>query len=71
MNIKKFMNRFNNIKLNENPVPIADDRNYTVVNNSILNAPLSNDKDLLIFDNNLSFEQSDFKPIIQKYLFCI
>ncbi len=71
-NIKKFTdNRFNNIKLNENPVPVADDRNYTVVNNSFLNAPLSNDKDLLIFDNNLSFEQSDFKDQLFKNIYFV
>ena len=71
-NIKKFTdNRFNNIKLNENPIPVADDRNYTVVNNSFLNAPLSNDKDLLIFDNNLSFEQSDFKDQLFKNIYFV
>ena len=71
-NIKKFTdNRFNNIKLNENPIPVADDRNYTVVNNSFLNAPLSNDKDLLIFDNNLSFEQSDLKDQLFKNIYFV
>ena len=34
-NIKKFTNnRFNNIKLNENPAPIVDDRNYSFLNNN-------------------------------------
>ena len=60
-NIKKFTNnRFSNIKLNENPVPVIDDRNYTIENNGFINANLSNNQDLLIFENNLSFEQSDF-----------
>ena len=30
-------------------------------NNSFQNTSLSNNKDLLIFDNNISFEQSDFR----------
>ena len=60
-NIKKFTNnRFSNIKLNENPVPVIDDRNYSIVNNGFINTNLSNNQDLLIFENNLSFEQSDF-----------
>ncbi len=61
-NIKKFTNnRFSNIKLNANPVPITDDKNYSIVNNSFQNANISNDQDLLIFENNLSFDQTDFK----------
>ena len=61
-NIKKFTNnRFSNIKLNENPVPINDERNYSIINNGFLDANVSNSQDLLVFDNNISFEQSDFK----------
>ena len=61
-NIKKFTNnRFASIKLNENPVPITDDKNYSIVNNSFQNVNISNDQDLLIFENNLSFDQTDFK----------
>ena len=61
-NIKKFTNnRFSNIKLNENPVPINDERNYSIINNGFLDANISNSQDLLVFDNNISFEQSDFK----------
>ena len=61
-NIKKFTNnRFSNIKLNANPVPITDDKNYSIVNNSFQNVNISNDQDLLIFENNLSFDQTDFK----------
>ena len=60
-NIKKFTNnRFSNIKLNENPVQVIDDRNYSIINNSFINSNLSSNQDLLIFENNLSFEQSDF-----------
>ena len=61
-NIKKFTNnRFSNIKLNESPVPITDDKNYSIVNNSFQNVNISNDQDLLIFENNLSFDLTDFK----------
>ena len=61
-NIKKFTNnRFASIKLNENPVPITDDKNYSIVNNSFQNVNISNDQDLLIFENNLSFDLTDFK----------
>ena len=71
-NIKKFTNnRFNNIKLNENPVPIMDDRNYSIVNNNFLNANLSNDQSLLIFENNLSFDQTDFKDQSFKNIYFI
>ena len=61
-NIKKFTNsRFNNIKINENPVPIIDERNYSIIDNSFLSSNISNNQNLLIFENNLCFEQSDFK----------
>ena len=60
-NIKKFTNnRFSNIKLNEKPVQVIDDRNYSIINNSFINSNLSSNQDLLIFENNLSFKQSDF-----------
>ncbi len=71
-NIKKFTNnRFSNIKLNENPVPVTDDRNYSIVNNSFLSANLSNNQNLLIFENNLSFDQTDFKDQNFKKIFFI
>ncbi len=60
-NIKKFTNnRFSNIKLNESTIPIIDNRNYSIVNNGFINANLSNEHNLLIFENNLSFDQTDF-----------
>ena len=71
-NIKKFTNnRFSNIKLNENPVPIIDDRNYSIENNNFLNANLSTDQSLLIFENNLSFDQTDFKDQSFKNIYFI
>ena len=60
-NIKKFTNnKFSEIKLNEKPIPIEDERYYPILNNSFQNTSLSNNKDLLIFDNNICFELSDF-----------
>ncbi len=71
-NIKKFTNnRFSNIKLNANPVPITDDKNYSIVNNSFQNINISNDQDLLIFENNLSFDQTDFKDQSFKYIYFV
>ena len=71
-NIKKFTNnRFSNIKINENPTPIIDDKNYSIVNNSFQNANISNNQDLLIFENNLSFDQTDFKDQSFKNIYFI
>jgi deoxyribodipyrimidine photo-lyase len=61
-NINKFTNnRFKNIKLNENAKPISSDKIYSVNNNSFKNSEISEDKTLLIFENNMTFEFSDFK----------
>jgi len=61
-NIKKFTNnRFKNIKLHENPIPVRDNKNYSIINNSFLNTNLSKNQDLLIFENNISFDQTDFR----------
>jgi deoxyribodipyrimidine photo-lyase len=61
-NINKFTNnRFKNIKLNENATPIFGDKIYSVTNKSFENSEISEDKTLLIFENNMTFEFSDFK----------
>ena len=61
-NINKFTNnRFKNIKLNENAKPISNDKIYSVINKSFKNSEISEDKTLLIFENNMTFEFSDFK----------
>ena len=60
-NIKKFTNnRFNNIKLNENAPPKTSEKNYSIINNNFDNPEDLEDKNLLIFENNLSFELNDF-----------
>ena len=60
-NIKKFTNnRFNNIKLNENAPPKVSEKSYSIVKKDFNNKNIEN-KNLLIFENNLSFETTDFQ----------
>ncbi len=60
-NIKKFTNnRFENIKLNENAPPIISDKNYTILNKTFENPINIEEKNLLVFENNLAFEITDF-----------
>jgi len=61
-NINKFTNnRFKNIKLNENATPIFSDKTYPVNKKDFLNSEILEDQTLLIFENNMTFEFSDFK----------
>ncbi|MDA9853594.1 DNA photolyase [Candidatus Pelagibacter sp.] len=61
-NIKKFTNnRFQNIQLNENAPPIFSDKTYSIGKKDFLNSEILEDKILLIFENNMTFEFSDFK----------
>jgi deoxyribodipyrimidine photo-lyase len=61
-NIKKFTNnRYEKIKLNENAKPKISDKIYPISKGNFLNSKITDGKILLIFDNNLSFETSDFK----------
>ena len=61
-NINKFTNnRFKNIKLNENAPPIFSDKTYSINKKDFLNCEILKDKTLLIFENNMTFEFSDFK----------
>ncbi|WP_428078982.1 FAD-binding domain-containing protein [Candidatus Pelagibacter sp.] len=61
-NIKKFTNnRFQNIKLNENAPPKISEKSYQIIKQDFNNTQNIEEKNLLIFDNNLSFEISDFK----------
>ena len=60
-NIKKFTNnRFNNIKLNENAPPKISEKTYSIIKQNFNNKSI-NDRNLLVFENNLSFETCDFK----------
>ena len=61
-NIKKFTNnKFDKIKLNENSLPKTDERTYSITNKEFIDNQISEEKNLLVFDNNLSFETTDFK----------
>ena len=71
-NIKKFTNnRFNNIKLNENALPIVSNKTYSASKPEFDNPQNFEEKNLLIFENNLSFEISDFKDQKFKKIFLI
>ena len=61
-NIRKFTNnRFKNIKLNENAPPKVSEKSYTLIRQEFINPQNIEEKNLLIFENNLSFEITDFK----------
>ena len=61
-NIKKFTNnRFQNIKLNENAPPKISEKSYSIIKQDYSNPQDIEEKNLVIFDNNLSFEITDFK----------
>ena len=71
-NIKKFTNnRFSNIKLNENAPPITNNKTYAASKLEFKNPQNLEEKNLLIFENNLSFEISDFKDQKFKKVFLI
>ena len=71
-NIKKFTNnRFNNIKLNENAHPKTNGKTYIASKLEFNNPQNLKEKNLLIFENNLSFEIGDFKDQKFKKVFLI
>ena len=60
-NIKKFTNnRYNKIKLNESAPPKISEKTYPIIKQDFSNQNID-DRNLLIFENNLSFETSDFQ----------
>ncbi len=60
-NIKKFTdNRFQNIKLNENMPPKISEKTYSITKQDFINPQIIEEKNILIFENNLSFETTDF-----------
>ena len=61
-NIKKFTNnRFNNINLNENAPPKVSEKMYKAVLKDFSNPASLDKQNLIILENNLSFEFTDFK----------
>ena len=61
-NIKKFTNnRFINIKLNENAPPKISEKKYSILKQDFTNPKNIDQNNLIIFENNLCFETSDFQ----------
>ncbi len=61
-NIKKFTNnRFQNIKLNENAPPKISEKTYSIIKQDFNNPQNIEEKNLVVFENNLSFNITDFK----------
>ncbi len=71
-NIKKFTNnRFNNIKLNENAPPKVSEKTYSIVKQNFINPQDIDQNNLLVFENNLSLETTDFKDVKFKKIYLI
>ena len=71
-NIKKFSNnRFDKIKLNEKIIPVLIDKIHPLVKNEFSEAKNINGKNLLVFDNSLSFEVTDLTNHNFKNIFII
>ena len=71
-NIKKFTNnRFSQIKLNENPQPIIDNKNYSISKKDFLNNEINNIDNLIVFENSLAIECSDFKELDFKNIYLV
>jgi len=71
-NIKKFTNnRFSNIKLNENAPPKTSDKTYSALKPDFNNPQKLEEGNLLIFENSLSFEISDFNNQKFKKIFLV
>ena len=71
-NIKKFTNnRFQNIKLNENAPPKISGKSFPMIKQEFNNPQNLEEKNLLIFENNLSFEITDFKENKFKKIYII
>mgnify|MGYP001353483208 FL=1 len=71
-NIKKFTdNRFQNIKLIESALPIIDERNYEIKKINLQNNQIKDEKILLLFENSLSFESSEFRNQTFKKIYLI
>ncbi len=71
-NIKKFTNnRFSKIKLNENAPPKASVKTYSIIKQGFNNSKITEDQSLLIFENNLCFEITDFQDNKFKKIYII
>jgi len=64
-NIRKFTNeKYKKIKINENALPIKENIEYSIINKELKNQKIEGNKKLLIFENNLFFENSEYNDKI-------
>ena len=71
-NIKKFTNnRFQNIKLNENAPPKISGKSFPIIKQEFNNPGNIEERNLLIFENNLSFEITEFRKYKFKKIYII
>ena len=64
-NIKKFTNeKYKKITINENALPIKENIEYSIINKELKNQKIEGNKKLLIFENNLFFENSEYNDKI-------
>ena len=71
-NIKKFSNnRFDKVKLNEKAIPVINDKIHSIIKKDFSEAKKLNGKNLLVFDNSLSFETTDLKNNNFKNIFIV
>ena len=60
-NIRKFTNeKYKKIAINENALPIKENIEYSIINKELKNQKIEGNKKLLIFENNLFFENSEY-----------
>ena len=60
-----------NFKLNENAPPKVSQRTYPIIKKDFINPQNIENKNLLIFENNLSFEITDFQSNKFKKIYLI
>ena len=64
-NIRKFTNeKYKKIAINENALPIKENIEYSIINKELKNQKIEGSKKLLIFENNLFFENSEYNDKI-------
>ena len=64
-NIRKFTNeKYKKIAINENALPIKENTEYSIINKELKNQKIEGSKKLLIFENNLFFENSEYNDKI-------
>ena len=64
-NIRKFTNeKYQKIAINENALPIKENIEYFIINKELKNQKIEGNKKLLIFENNLFFENSEYNDKI-------